>query len=213
MGWRHHRLVLVLAICIGFAFLAASEVPTPNAEAQTAPEATIAALQTRVAELKTSVAKRDARIDQLQTRVADLLPTPATTPTAVAPASATLNGVQIAVTSWEFRATVGASPIEVTSLRGVFLLVTFDMTNTGGVPQDVPFAGLLVLDENGHTFLQDPQAQASLTITESLTPVTEIQLGARSTQSVVLVFDVPTDSTSFAVTTADRAFVLPITGP
>lgn len=93
-------VALAVALLIGLSLMAGSTGFT--ATAQDGSEATVSALETRVAKQATSIAKRDAKIDQLRDRIATLeADVPQETPTAQAAAggeaSAYLGGPGVAL--------------------------------------------------------------------------------------------------------------------
>jgi hypothetical protein len=205
------RVFVALALLAVVCLTIRADESSSTARAQTGAEGTIAALQTRVAELKTSVAKRDAKIDQLRTQLADATGQGEATPTPTSVTSVEIDGVEIKVAGWELRQAIGSGPMQATPSRGAFLVVFLSMTNTAGPTKDVPLFGLMARDESGDTFSMATTATVTLAVTEGYTPLTEVALVAGVEQVVPLVFDVPATSASFELTNIERSFALPIT--
>lgn len=169
----------------------------PASDAQGAdPVGTIAALQTRVADLKTSVAKRDAKIDALETQIA-------TGPTATAtqvPSSnqGSFDIWDVVVDGAVFRPNVGSGDGLKVAL-GTFLVIDYTLTNNGNQPERRPDHDLIVEVDGQRTYGYALEATISIFIYErGGTVIDDVQPGLPTPE--VIVFDVPASGSSYRLT-------------
>ena len=126
-----------------------------------------------------------------------------------------IDGVEVAVTSWELNAVIDTAFADEFPARGEFLVLQVALTNTRGIAnQDAPFKDLIVVDGENEAYAIDKFATVlandAIDGTESLS---NIRLETGVEHVVYLVFDVPIESTSFQLTNLGKTFLVPIVGP
>ncbi len=204
--------------------LAAFALPSSGGVAQEGggdTEATIAALQTQVAQ-------QTGRLNALTTRVARLegvsaneildptgaaeptprRPTPA--PTATPRTPPTRIGQETVVDNWSLLVAgtesrdqfVGSEPV---LPRGAFVIVSLEVTNTGNQPLDFPWRDLRLADGEGRLFSPSDDATITYHVYE-LDTSTSDELQPGLTYAFPIVFDIPPDAENLLLTSSDRVF-------
>jgi hypothetical protein len=170
-------------------------------------------------ELQTQVAEQEATISALETQVANLedrinqLGESPETPAAEGEAGSTLavgetwtgQDWEITVTGYELSPTIDSS-FEQNVARGVFVLVYFEVTNTGNAPTPFPYDELIIKDSEGRSYATDWDVMFNLVyvIYENGSPIDPLQPGIPYVTAAA--FDIPPTAVGLSFTDASESF-------
>lgn len=217
------RVALLAVSLVALATFIGVAVAGPATTAQgDDPDATIAAYQTEVSGLSTKVAQLRRSNEKLRTQVSDLTtqvaehgPTP--TPTAGDAAGSQIGlvvrgvGMDVLVTGIERLPAIETSS-ETSTARGVYLTVSFTLTNTGSAPVELIQDTLVVADGKGRTFAYTPHANTLTHLNADRLDDFVMHLQPGLPFDSFAIFDIPPDATGLVFTDEAGDFAVRLDG-
>lgn len=117
---------------------------------------------------------------------------------------------------WSFAVTTVQSvsaiiSFETLKARGVFVVVTLNVTNLSNTPAKLPYDDFRLIDGKNRTFETNASANIDIAVSNGLSIFDNLQPSLP--YEITLVFDIPADATDLTLTSSQAAFSIPLNTP